>query len=124
MLPFMSRVALGDLPVVPYLGEMPTNRGSRAASELRREWRGTQREAAPEEARARATFHLPAELLNELRNAVVALSGPPDRLTMSRLAENALRRELERLRQQQAGAARGKPFRQRQAAVTRGRPIG
>ena len=103
---------------------MPTNRGSRAARELRREWRTTQREPAPFEGRARATFHLSAELLNELRNAVVALSGPPDRLTMSRLAENALRRELERLRQQQAGAARGKPFRQRQAPVTRGRPIG
>ena len=101
-----------------------TNRGSRAARELRLVWEATEREPALKGSRARATFHLPADLLDELRNAVVALSGPPARLTMSRMAENSLRRELERLRKQQPGAARGKPFQQRESPVTRGRPIG
>src|SRR5919108_4761287 len=102
---------------------MATNRGSRAARELRRGWQAGERETGPIR-RAQATFHLPAELLEELRNAVVALAGPPERLTMSRLAENALRRELERLRQRPPRSARGKAFRQREAEVTRGRPIG
>ena len=101
-----------------------TNRGSHAAQELRRQWEGQERQLELKERRARATFHLSADLLEELRNAVVALSGPPDRLTMSRLAENALRREVERLRLRQSGAARGKPFQQRESPVTRGRPIG
>jgi hypothetical protein len=72
---------------------------------------------------ARATFHLPEELLNELRNTVVALSGPPDRLTMSRLAESALRREIERLRRERKGRGRGKSYPQRNGEVTRGRPV-
>jgi hypothetical protein len=79
--------------------------------------------AAPIE-QGRATFHLPGDLINELRNAVVALSGPPDRLTMSKLAEEALRRELDRIRATRLGRGRGKRFPQRQGEVTRGRPIG
>ncbi|HYM50700.1 MAG TPA: hypothetical protein VET65_09025 [Candidatus Limnocylindrales bacterium] len=71
----------------------------------------------------RATFHLPGDLLNELRNTVVALSGPPERLTMSRLAELALRHELDRLKATRKGAGRGKAFPQRRGEVTRGRPI-
>ena len=70
----------------------------------------------------RATFHLPAQLIDEMRNAVVALSGPPHRLTMSKLAEDAIRRELERLRKED-GRARPRGFAQRGAEVTRGRPI-
>jgi hypothetical protein len=45
-----------------------------------------------------ATFHLPEDLMNEARNTVVALSRPPHRLTLAKLAENALRNELERLK--------------------------
>jgi post-segregation antitoxin (ccd killing protein) len=99
---------------------MTQRRGSKAADELRRPWRDrTQRRG-----RSRATFYLPPDLLNELRNTVVALSGPPHRLTMSRLAETALRREIERLRRDRTGGKRGKPFGQRAGEVTRGRPIG
>lgn len=71
--------------------------------------------------KVRATFHLPAELVDECRNAVVWLAGPPARLTMARLAEEALRRELDRLRKQHT---KGKPFPKRSDDLRGGRPIG
>ena len=99
------------------------NKGSGAAESLLQPWKpaekGERRGAASQ---GRATFHLPGALLNEMRNAVVALSGPPYRLTMSKLAESAIRRELERLRRE-AGRAANKGFTQRAGEVTRGRPI-
>jgi len=70
--------------------------------------------------RARATFHISAELLDELRDVVVALSGPPDRLTLSDLAEGALRREVERLKRVHK---RGKSFAKRRYELKGGRPI-
>src|SRR6187431_3104846 len=70
--------------------------------------------------RVRATFHLPLELVEEIRNATVALSGPPTRLTLARLVENALRREVERLRHTHHG---GEPFPPRSADLVGGRPI-
>ncbi|HXM56334.1 MAG TPA: hypothetical protein VOB72_13155 [Candidatus Dormibacteraeota bacterium] len=88
------------------------------------------RSAAPNDLTAervlkvRATFHLPADLVEELRNAVVALSGPPHRLTMAKLAENALRNELHRLEQMRQGRQRGRSFPQREGDVRTGRPIG
>jgi hypothetical protein len=75
-------------------------------------------------AKVRATFHLPEELMNEARNTVVALSGPPYRLTMAKLAENALRSELDRLKELREGRQRGRDFPQRTDAVRTGRPIG
>jgi hypothetical protein len=102
---------------------MAPNKGSKAADQLRREWQPAAAEdSAPTRRKARATFHVPAELLDEMRNAVVALSGPPHRLTMSKLAVNALRRELDRLRRERGGPK--KAFGQRTEEVTRGRPIG
>lgn len=74
-------------------------------------------------AKVRATFLLPADLVNEARNTVVALSGPPHRLTLARLVENALRRELDRLRDERIGRQRGKEFPQRESEVRTGRPI-
>ena len=104
---------------------MDTNRGSDAANELRQPWEQGPRPTGtgPRAPQGRATFHLPVDLLNEMRNAVVALSAPPHRLTMSRLAENALRRELDRLCNERGGGNTGKPFGQRADDVTRGRPI-
>ena len=103
---------------------MKSDRGSDAADSLREPWKSSwPTERRPPAPQGRATFHLPADLVDELRNAVVALSGPPHRLTMSRLAENALRRELDRLRQERIGRDIGKPFRQRSGEVTKGRPI-
>jgi hypothetical protein len=74
--------------------------------------------------KVRATFHLPEDLMNEARNTVVALSGPPYRLTLAKLAENALRSELERLKEARDGRQRGKDFPQRTDEVRTGRPIG
>jgi hypothetical protein len=74
--------------------------------------------------KVRATFQLPAELMNEARNTVVALSGPPHRMTLARLVENALRRELDRLREERTGRHRGLEFPQRVDEVRSGRPIG
>jgi hypothetical protein len=70
--------------------------------------------------KARATFHISVELLDELRDVVVALSGPPDRLTLTDFAESALRREVERLRRVHLS---GKAFARRTEPIRRGRPI-
>lgn len=55
----------------------------------------------------RATFHIPLDLYTECRDAVWQLTGPPARLTMTGLAEHALRTELDRMKNQYNG---GKPF--------------
>lgn len=83
-----------------------------------------QRGSGTAKAKVRATFHLPEELMNEARNTVVALSGPPHRLTLARLAENALRSEIDRLRAERDGRLRGREFPQRTDEVRTGRPIG
>ena len=72
-------------------------------------------------ARIRATFHLPESLFDAVRDAVVALSGPPHRLTLASFAENALRLELERL---QKAENKGKAFPKRESELRGGRPIG
>lgn len=69
----------------------------------------------------RATFHLPNDLLEEARDVVVALSGPPLRLTLAAFAENALRSEIARMKRKYND---GKPFPRRRGTVRVGRPIG
>ena len=71
--------------------------------------------------KVRATFHLPAALLDGLRDAVVALSGPPLRLTLAHVAEAALREKLQAL---EKAHNRGKPFPPHGGALKGGRPIG
>ena len=70
--------------------------------------------------KVRATLYLPHELLEEARNAVVHLSGPPLRLTLTALAERALRAELDRLKRQYND---GQEFPPRQEDLKGGRPI-
>ncbi len=77
----------------------------------------------PPARKVRATFHLPEPLLNEARNTVVALSGPPHRMTLARLAEVAIRHELDRLRMDRQGRQRGREFPQREGELKGGRPI-
>lgn len=101
---------------------MPRKKGD-AARQLRRPWEEQQPEPQARIARARATFHLSAELLSQVRDTVVALSGPPMQLTMSKFAENALRHEIERVQKLRPGAQRGKPFEERPGPVRRGRPL-
>jgi len=71
--------------------------------------------------KVRATFHLPEDLLGEARDAVTALMGPPLHLTLAELAENALRREVARLKK---ARNRGKNFPRRRADLKGGRRIG
>jgi hypothetical protein len=73
--------------------------------------------------KVRATFHISADLLNDVRNAVVALSGPPQRLTMAQFAEEAFREKLDQLRDDQSGRMRGRDFPQRESELRGGRPI-
>lgn len=67
-----------------------------------------------------AAFYLPVELLDRARNAVVALSGPPELLTMSRLVVSALERELARLEKKHRD---GRPFPARRQEPRTGRPL-
>jgi hypothetical protein len=68
----------------------------------------------------RATLYLSAEVLNEARNAAVYLAGYPARLTLTKLAEDALRRELDRLKDRYNGGA---DFPDRGEDLRGGRPI-
>ena len=82
--------------------------------------RATREGAAPTGRKTRATFHLPVSLVEEARDATVALSGPPVRLTLAKLVEDGVRREVERLREQHNA---GEPFPTRAADLVGGRPI-
>jgi hypothetical protein len=70
--------------------------------------------------KVRATLYISAELLDEARNAAVYLAGYPARLTLTSLVENALRAELQRLKERHLG---GQQFPHRQADLKGGRPI-
>lgn len=71
--------------------------------------------------KVRATFHIPVDLLDQARDAVVHLSGPPLRLTLAALAERALRAELERLKQAHTA---GLDFPRYGERLKGGRPVG
>ncbi|MEX2186855.1 MAG: hypothetical protein WD875_08685 [Pirellulales bacterium] len=75
---------------------------------------------SPRPAKVRATLYLSADLLNEARNAAVFLAGYPVRLTLTKLAEEALRERLEQLKRQHNG---GQEFPQRDDDLRGGRPI-
>jgi hypothetical protein len=75
----------------------------------------------PSSARRKESYYLPTELVDRLKNTVVALCGPPEMLTASGLVETAILRELARLEKEHNG---GRPFPQRATGPRRGRPIG
>jgi hypothetical protein len=68
----------------------------------------------------RATLYLPSDVLEEARDAAVYLAGYPVRLTLTRLAEDALRAELRRLKDRYHG---GQDFPTREENLRGGRPI-
>jgi hypothetical protein len=80
----------------------------------------TARVARKAPTKAKATYLLPAALVDEARDAAVALSGPPHRLTLAALVENAIRRELDRLKKAHTN---GKPFPKHAGPLVGGRPI-
>jgi hypothetical protein len=51
----------------------------------------------PRRERVRMTFLLPEDLIEEAEDAAAFLAGPPTRLTLRSLAEQALRNEVDRL---------------------------
>ena len=71
--------------------------------------------------RVKLSGYVTEELAEEARDAVVALSGPPLRLSMSGLVESALRRELGRLREECNG---GEAFPARDEELRPGRRVG
>jgi len=70
--------------------------------------------------RVRATLYLSADVLAEARNAAVFLAGYPARLTLAKLADNALRHEIDALKQRYNG---GRDFPNRSEDLRGGRPI-
>jgi hypothetical protein len=75
---------------------------------------------AAEGPKVRATLYVSAGVLNEARNAAVHLAGYPERLTLAKLAENALRSELARLKERYN---HGQDFPERGEDLRGGRPI-
>ena len=71
-------------------------------------------------AKVRATLYLPEDLLEGARDAVVHLAGNPVRLTLTKLAEEALRSSLQELKDRYNG---GRDFPERQEDLKGGRPI-
>jgi hypothetical protein len=70
--------------------------------------------------KVRATLYLSADVLDQARDATVYLAGFPARLTLTKLAEDALRAELQRLKERYN---QGKDFPRREEELRGGRPI-
>ena len=70
--------------------------------------------------KVRATLYLPHDVIEEARDAAVHLAGYPARLTLTKLAENAFRSELRRLK---ALYNNGQDFPPREEDLRGGRPI-
>ena len=114
-----SRRALGDDPldaVIP---------GSGASNSQRQQQRTTGSEPAAARSagsapaavqKTRATFHLPIALLEEARDVVYWVPG----LTMANLAEEALKREIRRIKEVRNA---GEDFPPRESDLKRGRPV-
>lgn len=68
----------------------------------------------------RATFHIPPDVFDEVRDAVYHLSGPPLRLTLAAFAEAAFRQYVADLRKTYN---KGKAFPKRGGELMGGRPL-
>lgn len=74
--------------------------------------------AAPR--KVRATFHVYDDLLDSAKDAIVALSGPPLRLTQFAFMDTAIRNEIERLQREHH---KNKAFPPRDGDLRVGRPL-
>ncbi len=70
--------------------------------------------------KTKVPFNLPAELADEVRDVVFALSGPPHCLSLALFGENALRIELARLKEIEN---RGRRFPHRPGRIKPGRRV-
>ena len=71
--------------------------------------------------RLRVTFQLKADLIERLRNTAYWLSGPPLRLSLTRIVEAGVLGELARLEKEHN---KGKAFKPREGELVGGRPVG
>lgn len=68
------------------------------------------------------TFNLPVDVIQKMRAAAIHFSGPPHRLTLAAIAEDGIRRELQRITKI---FNNGKPIPSyEEQALRPGRPIG
>lgn len=112
-----SRRALGDDPfeaIIPQSGE--NVRQQENARESRSPASRSARSTPARTQKTRATFHLPVELLEEARDVVYWVPG----LTMANLTEEALRREIQRIKDARNN---GENFPSREGDLKRGRPV-
>ena len=112
-----SRRALGDDPldaVIP--GSEDSDREQQRATVSRPTSTRSSRSAPERTQKTRATFHLPIDLLEEARDVVYWVPG----LTMANLTEEALRREIKRIKDVRNA---GENFPSREGDLKRGRPV-
>jgi hypothetical protein len=113
-----NRRALGDDPfeaVIP--GSEESEREQQSAKVSRPASTRSSRPApAARVQKTRATFHLPVDLLEETRDVVYWVPG----LTMANLTEEALRREIQRIKDVRNA---GDDFPSRESDLKRGRPV-
>lgn len=113
-----NRRALGDDPldaVIPGGGDNRQNEQERTSGSQPAAPRSSR--LAPARAqKTRATFHLPVDLLEEARDIVYWVPG----LTMASLTEEALRREIQRIKDARNN---GDNFPSRESDLKRGRPV-
>ena len=106
-----KRRTIGDNPLDALLPPAPAKTAAA----------GSAKAAPPRVKKLRSTFLLPPDLIEEFKDVVVALSGPPLRLTLAAFAERALRVEIERLKREHN---KGRTFPKRDSELRGGRPIG
>lgn len=112
-----SRRALGDDPfdaVIPGSGE--SKREQQSANVAQPTSARSSRSAPAGVQKTRATFHLPVDVLEEARDVVYWVPG----LTMANLTEEALRREIQRIKDVKNN---GENFPTRESDLKRGRPV-
>ncbi len=112
-----NRRALGDDPldvVIPSSGEREQEQHSAEVS--RSASTRSSRSVPAGVQKTRATFHLPVNLLEEARDVVYWVPG----LTMANLTEEALRREIQRIKDVRND---GEDFPIRESDLKRGRPV-
>jgi hypothetical protein len=68
----------------------------------------------------RETFLIPTDLAEQMRNAIVHLSGPPLYYTLAEFGEHAIRDLIGRLEREHNG---GRPFPPRPRQLRQGRPL-
>ena len=94
-------------------------RGDRSKATPKRAQGGS--DAADDDRRRKVSYYVRESLIEELRDAVDFLAGPPERATVSGLVEQSIRRELDRLARKYNGGDRFPP---RPAELRPGRKAG